>query len=57
MDEYTRLTGITYDEVDTWIVPIAAKKLTSDGIDEEEKQVIVNEINYRLGSKETLLKK
>jgi energy-coupling factor transporter ATP-binding protein EcfA2 len=34
-----------------------AKKLSSDRIDEEEKQVLVNEIKYRLSSKETLLKK
>ncbi|SES62884.1 TIGR02172 family protein [Oceanobacillus limi] len=53
MDEYTRLTGTTYDEVDPWIVPIAARKLSSDGIGEEEKQVLLNEIKRRLRDKGT----
>ncbi|WP_026907501.1 aminoglycoside phosphotransferase family protein [Paucisalibacillus globulus] len=49
VDEYTLLTGITYEEVDPWIVPIAARKLSADGISEEEKQLLVNEIKLRLG--------
>lgn len=48
MDEYTLLTGITYDEVDPWITPIAARKLASDGISQEEKQLLLQEIRLRL---------
>ena len=48
MDEYTLLTGTTYDEVDPWIVPIAARKLSADAISEEEKQLLLNEIRLRL---------
>lgn len=49
MDEYTLLTGITYDEVDPWITPIAARKLSADGINQEEKQLLLKEIRLRLG--------
>lgn len=48
MDEYTLLTGTTYDEVDPWIVPIAARKLTADAISDKEKQLLLNEIRLRL---------
>jgi uncharacterized protein (TIGR02172 family) len=48
MDEYTLLTGTTYDEVDPWIVPIAARKLSADAITEEEKELLVKEIRIRL---------
>ncbi|WP_102027796.1 phosphotransferase [Salirhabdus sp. Marseille-P4669] len=48
MKEYTQITGTTYDEIDSWIAPIAARKLSSDGIGEEEKQVLVKEIRRRL---------
>lgn len=48
MDEYTKLTGTTYDEVDPWIVPIAARKLSSNGIGEDEKNILLKEIRYRL---------
>ncbi|GAA0339593.1 aminoglycoside phosphotransferase family protein [Bacillus carboniphilus] len=50
MQAYTRLTGTTYNEVDPWIVPIAARKLSSDGIVEEEKQLLVGVIRKRLNS-------
>lgn len=50
MDEYTKLAGITYEEVDAWIAPIAARKLSADGIGEEEKNVLVNEIRKRLAN-------
>lgn len=48
MDEYALLTGVTYQEVDPWIVPIAARKLSADGISDEEKRLLVNEIRSRL---------
>lgn len=48
MDEYTRLTGTTYEEIKPWIIPIAARKLTADAISNEEKQLLVKEIRKRL---------
>jgi aminoglycoside phosphotransferase (APT) family kinase protein len=48
IDEYTSLSGITNDEVDAWIIPIAARKLSADAISEEEKTLLVNEIRIRL---------
>lgn len=48
MDEYTLLTGMTYDEVDPWILPIAAQRLNADAISEGEKQLLLTEIRNRL---------
>lgn len=48
INEYTHRTGITYDEIDPWILPIAAHKLYADAISEEEKLLLVNEIRERL---------
>jgi thiamine kinase-like enzyme len=48
IDEYTRLSDITYDEIDAWITPMAAQKLSADGISEDEKILLVNEIRKRL---------
>lgn len=50
MDEYTLLTGTIYDEIEPWIIPIAARKLTApaDAISDEEKQLLVKEIRNRL---------
>src|SRR5690625_1037640 len=51
MDEYTLLTGTTYDEIEPWIMPIAARKLTADAISDAEKQLLVNEIRKKLVKK------
>jgi uncharacterized protein (TIGR02172 family) len=48
MDEYTLLTGTTYEEIEPWIVPVAARKLIADAISVEEKQLLVKEIRKRL---------
>ncbi|QHS24206.1 phosphotransferase [Virgibacillus sp. MSP4-1] len=48
MDEYTLSTGTTYEEVHPWVIPILARKLSSDGIIEEEKELLLNEIKRRL---------
>ena len=48
IDEYTLLTATTYDEIEPWIIPIAARKLTADAISDEEKQLLVKEIRKRL---------
>ncbi|MCM3786175.1 phosphotransferase [Neobacillus mesonae] len=51
MDEYERLSGIGYADVEPWIVPIAARKLCADGISEEEKTLLVTEIRRKLHNK------
>lgn len=48
MDEYTRLTGVTLDEIEPWLVPIAARKLCADAISDEEKQLLIQEIRRKL---------
>jgi uncharacterized protein (TIGR02172 family) len=48
MDEYRKLTGITYDDVSPWITPIAARKLSADAISELEKKKLVQEIRRTL---------
>jgi aminoglycoside phosphotransferase (APT) family kinase protein len=50
IDEYTQLSYIPYDEIDSWIIPIAARKLFADAISDAEKEVLVHEIRRRLGS-------
>lgn len=48
IEEYTLHTGTSYKEIDPWIVPIAARKLSADAISDEEKRLLVNEIRIRL---------
>ncbi|MGM0884995.1 MAG: aminoglycoside phosphotransferase family protein [Bacillota bacterium] len=48
MDEYERLSGIGYADVESWIIPIAARKLSADGISEKEKNLLVTEIRRKL---------
>lgn len=48
IEEYTKVSGITYEEIDAWILPVAARKLSADGITEDEKKILVNEIRRRL---------
>lgn len=51
MDEYTKLSGITYDEVYPWISPVAARKLSADAISEAEKRLLVHVIRHYLFNK------
>jgi aminoglycoside phosphotransferase (APT) family kinase protein len=54
MDEYTKLTGITYAEVYPWITTVAARKLSADAITDDEKNLLVKEIRRNLNEqKET----
>lgn len=45
---YLALSGLTYDEIDAWIIPVAAARLT-EGIPVQEKEQLVSEIRQRLG--------
>ncbi|TQR45942.1 phosphotransferase [Paenibacillus popilliae] len=48
MDEYTKLSGIAYDEVVPWLTPIAARKLSADAISDLEKEKLLEEIRRTL---------
>ncbi|AJS58872.1 phosphotransferase family protein [Paenibacillus sp. IHBB 10380] len=48
MDEYTELTGISYNEVYPWFIPVAARKLSADAISEDEKNLLIQEIRRNL---------
>ncbi|PWV94478.1 uncharacterized protein (TIGR02172 family) [Paenibacillus cellulosilyticus] len=50
MDEYTRLSGLTYEEVVPWLIPIAARKLSADGISESEKNILIEQIRRAIGT-------
>ncbi|RCW50315.1 aminoglycoside phosphotransferase family protein [Paenibacillus prosopidis] len=50
IEEYEKLSGIGYADIEPWIAPIAARKLIADAISEEEKILLVNEIRRRLHS-------
>ncbi len=50
MEAYTRISGMTYVDIEPWIVPIAARKLCTDAISEREKQILVAEIRRRIGT-------
>lgn len=47
-EEYCRLSGITYEEIEEWIVPVAARKLGADAISEEEKNKLLEVIRSRI---------
>ncbi|CAG7626381.1 aminoglycoside phosphotransferase family protein [Paenibacillus allorhizosphaerae] len=47
MDEYSKMSGTTYDDIDAWIAPIAARKLTAD-VCEAERNLLLHEIRRRL---------
>lgn len=48
MDEYTKLSGITYDDVVPWLTPIAARKLSADAVSDLEKEKLLEEIRRTL---------
>ncbi len=50
MDEYTKLSGVTYNEVSPWITPVAARKLSADAISEDEKNLLIQVIRRNLNS-------
>lgn len=48
MDEYEQHGGICYEDVEPWLLPVAARKLSADGIMEEEKMLLLQEIRKGL---------
>ncbi|WP_145149643.1 aminoglycoside phosphotransferase family protein [Paenibacillus xylanexedens] len=48
MEEYEKLSGIRYADVEPWIAPVAARKLIADAISDAEKIMLMDEIRRRL---------
>lgn len=48
LDEYIKLSNMKYEEVEQWMVPVMAEKLSFDGICDKEKKILVQEIRKRL---------
>ncbi|CAH2214394.1 aminoglycoside phosphotransferase family protein [Tepidibacter aestuarii] len=48
IDEYTKLSDITYEDIDSWIIPMAARRLSVGIIPKFEKEQLVAEIRRRL---------
>ncbi|MCW3793002.1 phosphotransferase [Paenibacillus sp. LS1] len=48
MEEYEKLSGIRYADVEPWIAPVAARKLIADAISDVEKKMLMDEIRRRL---------
>ncbi len=48
LDEYLKHSNISLKEMEDWILIIAARKLSVDGIDEVEKELLATEIRRRL---------
>jgi aminoglycoside phosphotransferase (APT) family kinase protein len=44
LDEYERLSGLGFTDIEPWLVPIAARKLAVDGITEAETQQLIAEV-------------
>ncbi|GFN31162.1 aminoglycoside phosphotransferase family protein [Paenibacillus xylaniclasticus] len=51
IEEYSRISGITYSDVEPWIAIIAARKLNSNGISNAERQLLKAEIRRRIAFK------
>jgi thiamine kinase-like enzyme len=48
VDEYTRLSGISYEEIKAWILPIAAAKLATGSRSDEEKAMLLEVVRKKL---------
>lgn len=48
IDEYTKLSDITYEDIDAWIMPMAASRLSAGIIKHDEKKLLVGEVRKRL---------
>ncbi len=48
IDEYTKLSDITYEDIDAWIMPMAASRLSAGIIKYDEQKLLVGEVRKRL---------
>ncbi|HZG75266.1 MAG TPA: aminoglycoside phosphotransferase family protein [Paenibacillus sp.] len=53
LEEYEKLSGLGTEEIEPWVVPVAARKLSADAFSDTEKALLVTEIRKRLQNKET----
>lgn len=51
LEEYERLSGIGYADIEPWIAPVAARKLSADATSEAEKALLLDEIRRRIRNK------
>jgi len=50
LDEYMKLSDMEYKEIDQWMLPVMAGKLSADGIYDKEKKVLVEVVRKKLQS-------
>ncbi|WP_432664436.1 phosphotransferase [Wukongibacter baidiensis] len=48
IDEYKKLSDITYEDIESWMIPMEARRLSAEIINEPEKKLIVYDIRKRL---------
>lgn len=48
LDEYTKLSGMKYEEIDPWMLPMIAGKLSTDAISDKEKNILVEVVRKKL---------
>lgn len=48
LDEYTKLSNMKYEEIEQWMVPVMAEKLSFDAVSDNEKKILVKEIRKKL---------
>lgn len=48
LDEYIKLSNMEYEEIEQWMVPVMAGKLSADAISDEEKRILVEEVRKKL---------
>lgn len=48
MEQYSQLSGVTYEEVLPWMIPAAVRKLSNDGIGTREKERLVHFIRSHI---------
>lgn len=50
LDEYIKLSNMAYREIEQWMIPVMAGKLSADAISDKEKKILVEELRKKLKS-------
>jgi tRNA A-37 threonylcarbamoyl transferase component Bud32 len=48
LDEYIKLSNMEYGEIEQWMLPVMAGKLSDDAISDKEKKILVEEVRKKL---------
>ncbi|GKX64984.1 phosphotransferase [Inconstantimicrobium mannanitabidum] len=48
LDEYMKISGMKYEEIQQWMLPMIAAKLHADAICDEEKKTLINVLREKL---------